>query len=131
MPEYGDKFVDIVIVIKSLGILFVLIGVAYLMKPGIIRELMRFFKKGKRIYFSGLLRFALAVVFLTGATECRMPAVIGALGIIFLLSGALIFLLGPERIRLILDWYDEQPVAIFNFIATVVIVVGAVIIFSV
>jgi len=122
--------VDIVIVIKSLGILFVLIGVAYLLKPGIIRELMRFFKKGKRIYFAGLLRFVLAVIFLTAATECRVPGVIGALGIIFLLSGVLIFLLGPERIRIILDWYDEQPVAIFNFIATVVIVVGAVIIFS-
>ena len=121
---------DIVIVIKSLGILFVLLGVAYLLKPGIIRELMRFFKKGKRIYFAGLLRFVLAVIFLTAATECRVPAVIGALGIIFLLSGVLIFLLGPERIRAIFSWYEEQPVAIFNFIATVVVIVGVVTIFS-
>lgn len=121
---------DIVIVIKSLGILFVLMGVAYLLRPEIIKGLMRFFKKGNRIYFAGLLRFVLAVVFLFAATECRIPAVIGALGIIFLLSGALIFLLGPERIRAILDWYDRQPITIFNFISLVVVIVGAVIIFS-
>jgi len=122
--------VDLVIVIKSLGILFVLLGVAYLLRSDIIKGLMAFFKKGRRIYFAGVLRFALAVVFLTAAAECRIPVVIGALGIIFLLSGALIFLLGPERIRAILDWYEQQPVAIFNFIATVVVFVGAVIIFS-
>lgn len=121
---------DFVIVIKGLGILFILIGIAYLLRPDIIRGLMRFFKKGRRIYFTGLLRFVLAVIFLTAAPECRIPVAIGALGIIFLLSGVLIFLLGAERIRAIFDWYEEQPVAIFNFIATVVIVVGAVIIFS-
>ena len=55
---------DIVIVIKSLGILFVLIGIAYLLRPEIIKKLMGFFRKGKRIYVAGLIRFALAVIFL-------------------------------------------------------------------
>ncbi|MFH1719222.1 MAG: hypothetical protein ABIF19_17855 [Planctomycetota bacterium] len=130
MSEYEDEPVDIVIIIKSLGVLFVLIGVAYLLRPDIIKGLMGFFKKGRRIYFAGVLRFALAVVFLTAATECRMPRVIGALGIIFLLSGVLIFLLGPERIRRILEWYEEQPTLIFRIIASVVAAVGMVIIFS-
>jgi hypothetical protein len=37
----------IVIVIKSLGMLFTLIGIAYLLRPDIIKTLMGFFKKGK------------------------------------------------------------------------------------
>jgi len=122
--------VDIVIVIKSLGVLFVLIGVAYLLRPDIIKGLMGFFKKGRRIYFAGVLRFALAVIFLTAATECRMPRVIGAFGIIFLLSGALIFLLGPDRIRAIFDWYEQQPIVVFRIIASVVAAVGVIVIFS-
>lgn len=120
----------IVIVIKSLGILFVLMGIAYLLRPDIIKKLMGFFKKGKRIYFAGLLRFALAVVFLVGARECRYFWIVFASGIIFLIGGLLIFMLGPEKIRRILDWYEQQPALIFRVIALVVLAFGAIIIFS-
>jgi uncharacterized protein YjeT (DUF2065 family) len=122
--------VDFVIVIKSLGILFVLIGIVYLLKPDILKMLMSFFKKGKRIYIAGLVRFALAVVFLLAATACRQPTIIGAFGVLFLLSGLLIFVLGPEMIRRIFDWYEEQPTLVFRIIASVVIAVGAIVIFS-
>jgi uncharacterized protein YjeT (DUF2065 family) len=120
----------IVIVIKSLGILFALMGIAYLLRPNIIKQLMGFFKKGKRIYFAGLVRFALAVVFLVAARECRYPLIILASGIIFLIGGLLIFMLGPEKIRRILDWYGQQPVLIFQVIALIVLAFGAIIIFS-
>ena len=120
----------IVIIIKSLGMLFALMGIAYLLRPDIIKKLMVFFKKGKRIYFAGLIRFALAVVFFVAARECRYPWIIFACGIIFLISGFLIFMLGPEKIRRILDWYEQQPALIFRIIALVVLVFGAIIIFS-
>ena len=120
----------IVIVIKSLGILFVLMGITYLLRPDIIKTLMGFFKKGKRIYFAGLIRFALAIVFFVGARECRYFWIIFASGLIFLTGGLLIFLLGPEKIRRILDWYQEQPAIIFRVIALVVLAFGAIIIFS-
>jgi len=120
----------IVIVIKSLGILFVLMGIAYLLRPDIIKRLMGFFKKGIRIYFAGLIRFALAIIFLVGARECRYFWIIFASGIIFLSGGLLIFMLGPEKIRRIFDWYEQQPALIFRVIALVVLVFGAIIIFS-
>jgi len=120
----------IVIVIKSLGMLFALMGIAYLLRPNIIKKLMGFFKKGKRIYFAGLIRFALAIVFLVAARECRYPWIIFASGIIFLIGGLLIFMLGPEKIRRILDWYEQQPALIFRVIALIVLAFGAIIIFS-
>ena len=120
----------IVIVIKSLGILFALMGIAYLLRPEIIKKLMGFFKKGKRIYFAGLVRFALAVVFLVAARECRYPWIIFACGIIFLAGGLLIFLLGPEKIRRILNWYQEQSTLIFRLIAIIVLAFGVIIILS-
>ena len=120
----------IVIVIKSLGMIFTLMGIAYLLRPDIIKTLMGFFKKGKRIYFAGLIRFALAIVFFVGARECRYFWIIFASGIIFLTGGLLIFLLGPEKIRRILDWYEQQPALIFRVIALIVLAFGAIIIFS-
>ncbi|MEA3226440.1 MAG: hypothetical protein U9Q07_10865 [Planctomycetota bacterium] len=118
------------IAIKSLGILISLMGIAYLIRPEIIKRSMNFFKKGRRIYLPGLLRFALAIMFFLGARECRYFWVIFASGIIFLTGGLLIFTLGPERIRRILDWYQEQPMFIFRVIALIVLAFGVVIIYS-
>jgi uncharacterized protein YjeT (DUF2065 family) len=120
----------IVLVIKSLGMLFTLMGIAYLLRPEIIKRLMGFFKKGKRIYFAGLVRFALAVVFFIAARECRYFWIIFASGIIFLMGGLLIFLLGPEKIGRMLDWYQDQPALIFRVIALIVLAFGVIIIFS-
>jgi uncharacterized protein YjeT (DUF2065 family) len=122
--------VRIVVVIKILGIIISLMGLVYLLRPDIIKKLMNFFKKDKRIYLSGVLRLALAVVFLVAARECRYPWIIFACGIIFLAGGLLIFLLGPERIRKILDWYQEQSTLIFRVIAVIVLVFGLIIILS-
>jgi len=118
------------IVIKSLGIVFCIIGIVYLLRPDIMKWLMEFFKKGKRIYFAGVIRFALAIVFLVGALKCKYPKVIIAFGILFIIGGLLIFALGPEKIRRMLEWYQKQPVLIFRVIAVIVLAIGLTIIFS-
>jgi len=118
------------IVIKILGIFFVLIGIVFLLRPDVMKRLMEFIKKGKRIYFAGVIRFVLAIVFLLGASECYQKWLIAVFGILFLMSGLLIFILGPEKIRRILDWYQKQPVLIFRVIAVIVLALGAVIIYS-
>ncbi len=88
-----------VIAIKSIGVLFILVGILYLVKPEVFKRLMEFFKKGKRMYFAGLIRFILAVVFLLGASDCYIKWVIAAFGILFLISGLLVFMLGPKKAR--------------------------------
>ncbi len=118
------------IVIKSLGIVFAVIGIVYLLRPDFMKWLMEFFKKGKRIYFAGLVRFALAVVFFVGARECRYPWIIFAFGMLLLLSGLLIFMLGPEKIRRMFDWYQKQSTLVFRVIALIVLAVGAIVILS-
>ncbi len=122
------KIMDIVI--KSLGIVITVVGIVYLLKPNVLKWLMEFFKQGKRIYFAALIRFALAVVFLVGALKCKYPWVIIAFGILFIIGGLLIFVLGPEKIRRMLEWYQKQPILIFRVIAVIVLAVGAIIIFS-
>ncbi len=117
--------------IKSLGMIITLMGVAYLFRPDLIKRLMGFFKKGRRIYLPGALRLALAVVFFLGTRECRYPRMIFASGIIFLAGGLLIFTLGAERIRRMLDWYEGQPILVFRVIALIVLIFGAIIILSV
>ena len=117
-------------VIKIVGIIIVLIGILFLLKPDVMKKLMGFMKKGRRIYLAGLLRFTLSVIFLLGASECNYKWIIAAFGILFLISGLLIFTIGPQKIRRMLDWYQDQPTLIFRVIAGIVLACGAIIVYS-
>ncbi|MBA7641618.1 hypothetical protein ES703_49303 [subsurface metagenome] len=118
------------IVIQSLGIVFALAGIVYLLRPDVMKWLMEFFKQGKRIYFAGLIRFALAIVFLVGARECKRFWVIFAFGILFIIGGLLIFTIGLERFKSIIDWWQKQSLLLLRVMALITLAVGAVIIYS-
>ena len=118
------------IIIRGLGIVIVVVGIVYLLRPDVMKWLMGFFKQGKRIYFAGLIRLALAVIFLLGARECKHFWVIFAFGILFLIGGVLIFILGPEKLRRILDWYQKQSVLLLRVLAVIALAIGAIIIYS-
>ena len=118
------------IVIKIIGIIFVAVGIVYLLKPDVMKWLMGFFKKGKRIYFVGLIRFVLAVIFLLAANQCEIPWVIIGFGILFMISGLLVFTLGSERIKSILDWWQKQSPLLLRVMSIIALAVGAVIIYS-
>ena len=117
-------------IIKIIGIIIVLIGILFLLKPDVMKKIMGFMKKGRRIYLAGLLRFTLSVIFLLGAEKCDYKWIIATFGILFLVSGLLIFTLGPEKIRRMLDWYQNQPLLIFRVIAGIVLACGAVIVYA-
>ena len=120
------------IVIQSLGVVIVVAGIVYLLRPDIMKLLIEFFKQGKRIYLAGLIRLVLAVIFLlrAGSPECEIRWVIAVFGILFLIGGLLIFILGPQKIRRILDWYQKQSVLLLRVIALITLAIGAVIIYS-
>lgn len=117
------------IVIKIVGILIVLAGIVFFLRPEMMNRLLVFFKKGKRVYFMGLVRFVLAIVFLLGAGQCDGKQVIAAFGILFLISGLLIFLLGAEKVGAILDWFLKQSVLLKRISAVIALVIGAAIIY--
>ena len=118
------------IIVKIIGIVFVFIAVVYLLRPDILKHMMEFFKKGRRIYFAGLLRFVLAVIFLLAANECRIPWVIITFGILFIISGLLVFTFGLKRLKAMIEWYQKQPFVLLRVIALIALAVGAVIIYS-
>jgi uncharacterized protein YjeT (DUF2065 family) len=118
------------IVIRIIGTFIVCMGLVYLIKPEVIKAIISFFSKGVRLYFAALVRFALAIIFFMGAKECKTTWIIVTFGIIFLLSGLLIFMLGLERARGILKWYLEQPSFILRTLAIVVLSVGLIIVYA-
>lgn len=118
------------IVIKSLGMVFALVGIVYLLRPDVTRWLMEFFKQGRRIYFAGVLRFALAIVFLVGARECKRFWIILAFGILFIVSGLLVFVIPLEKIKSYISWWQRKSLLLIRFMALIAMAIGAIIIFS-
>lgn len=118
------------IVVKIAGIVFVFIGILYLLKPGVLKSFVEFFKKGRRIYFVGLIRFVLAVIFLLAANQCKRVWVIIVFGILFMISGLLVFMLGTKRLKSILDWWQKQSLLLLRLVAVIILAIGAVIIYS-
>lgn len=117
-------------VIKIIGIVIICIGILYLLRPQIFMRILLFFNRGRRLYFAGLLRFVLAVVFFLGARECDVTWVIVSFGILFLISGLLIFTLGLERLRGIIEWYEGQPIMLLRVVALIALAAGAIIVYA-
>jgi uncharacterized protein YjeT (DUF2065 family) len=117
-------------IIKVIGTVIVCMGLVYLIEPKVLRGFMRFFAKGSRLYIAALVRFALAIVFFLGARQCGIKWVIVLFGLIFLLSGLLIFMLGLEKAKAIINWYQEQPIFIFRVVAIMVLGVGLIIVYA-
>jgi len=117
-------------VIKIIGTVIVGIGLVYLVKPLILSRMMRFFAAGSRLYLAALVRFALAIIFFLGARECDVTWLIVVFGLIFLLSGLLIFLLGLDKARNIISWYLDQPVFLLRVIASIVLCTGLIIVYA-
>ena len=117
-------------VIKVIGTVIVCIGLVYLVKPAVLKATMRFFSKGSRMYLAALVRFALAIVFFMGARHCGIRWIIVMFGLIFLLSGLLIFMLGLNKAKDIIRWYLEQPLVLLRIVAVIVLAVGLIIVYA-
>ena len=118
------------VVVKIIGIVIVALALAYLLKPEIMEYLMEFFKEGKRIYLAGLIRVVLAIVLLVAARGCDSPRMVVFFGILFLISGLLTFIIGPERAKSIINWYQGQSPLVLRLLALIALVIGVAIIYS-
>ena len=118
------------LVIIIIGIVFICMGVFFLLKPAALTLIIEFFKQGKRIYLAAVIRLVLAVIFLLAARECHMPWVIGLLGIVFLASSLVIFAAGPEKLQPIIGWIQKRSTNLAKPAGILILVVGALIIYS-
>ncbi|MHC4659019.1 MAG: hypothetical protein ACYS83_07575 [Planctomycetota bacterium] len=114
--------------VRIVGIIIALAGVVYLLKPSVMKWLMEFFKQGRRLYFAGLIRFALAVIFFSAYRDCDQRWVIFAFGILFLISGMLIFVIPLEKLKAYIGWWQKQSLILLRVMALIAVAIGAVII---
>ncbi len=116
--------------VKIVGVILVCMGLVYVLKPGIARGLTKFFVGGKRLYLGGIVRLALAILFLLSARECRYPWIIGVFGAVFLFGALVVFLAGPAKLRPMLTWCQGRSLVWGRIIGGIVFLLGGVIIYA-
>ena len=116
------------IVIQIIGILIILMAVAYFLKPALMKSILEFLKQGKRLYLAGIIRFVLAIIFFLAARECDVTWAIITFGILFLLGGLLIFIFKLEKLKTILDFGLRQSNLLLRIVAVITLAIGVLII---
>ena len=114
-------------VISFIAIFIAAMGLGFMLNPGMLKQVVAFFGKGKRIYLAGILRLLIGVTLLTAALECQRPMVIIVFGILFIIGGVVIFALGLEKAKSILARWEKKPALVARLIGLLVFVVGALI----
>lgn len=117
--------------IKFAGLLFIAVGALSLFNPGIMKPYIAFWQKGKRLMIGGMLSLLFAVLFLSSASNCRIPIVISVCGIMSFIKGVMILLLGSEKMKTMLDWWYKRPASMVRMFGPIVIIFGILIIYSV
>ena len=118
-----------IILVKLIGILMACMGFINLLNPKPMKKMISFWRKDKRIYAGGLLRALFGVIFLLSTPQARLPMVIYVLGILMLLGASLIFILGLEKAKAILNWWDKKPYSILRLMGILILVIGALVIY--
>ncbi len=116
--------------VKFLGIFIVGFGVAYFVKPGMIKPYMAFWKNKKRLYLGGALAFLIGIVLLLAASQCRWTGFIVAFGILSVAKGIWLFIISQEKAISILDWWTKRPIIWLRVHALCAVIIGVLLIYS-
>ncbi|MDD5422345.1 MAG: hypothetical protein WC592_04085 [Candidatus Omnitrophota bacterium] len=116
--------------VRAIGLIVLGMGLTITADPRVLNIVINFWKEGNRIYGAGAARLIFGVIFLMAASSCRHPVVITALGILMIIGAALVFALGPARIKAILGWWEQKPPLFVRLLGLAPAAIGAAILYS-
>ena len=118
-------------IVKLMGIVMVAIGVIYFVKPATMKKIADYFLKEQRLKIGGVISIIIGVIFLGTASKCAIPLVVTLFGILALAKGIVIFALGQQKIKTMLDTLTKKTPKTIRGFALIEIILGIVLIYAV
>ncbi|UCC94885.1 MAG: hypothetical protein JSW40_08755 [Candidatus Omnitrophota bacterium] len=115
--------------VKLMGIVMVVSGAIYLVKPKVCEQVKNFWVKGNRLYLGGALSLLIGIIFLLAAWRCALPWFIMLVGIISLAKGILIFSLRKKFIPL-MEKITKGPTSTVRLLGAVALALGILLIYA-
>ena len=116
--------------IKAIGVFIVLAGIILFIVPNLAKKVMVFFKQGRRVYLAGFIRVLFGIIFLMGASECRLVGVIIVLGILLLVAGLSLFVIKLDKLKSIISFWENKSLPVIRLAMLIPIAIGALILYS-
>ena len=113
------------------GLFTVVVGVVGLVSPASVTAVRRqYFATPAGLYTASVVRLAMGLVVILGATASRAPKTLRLLGALMCMQGLSAAILGPEHARTVLEWETMRP-ALLRAGAIVALASGVFMVFAV
>jgi len=118
------------ILVKLIGAIIAAFGLTIFASPTFSRKVFDFFKEGKRLYYAGVIRVAVGIAILFSASRSQVPVAAISLGLMFLVSGIVVFVADVEKMKSFIVSFSEMPQLVVRLLGMVAATFG-VLIFSI
>jgi len=116
------------LIIKIIGIVAIVMGTISLLKPEMLKKYLHYWKKRNNLYVGGVIKAVVSLFFLLGASRCSVPWFITLLGIVGFLAGISVFVLGLDKVKSWLEWFEKKPIkplSIYMIVMGILIIVAS------
>jgi len=110
----------LIFLVKCIALLVAGLGLMIFALPKNIHKVFAFIREGKRIYWAGVVRCLVGFVLLLSASKSVLPVATVSVGMIFLLSGIVVFACDPEKLKGLFAHSGEMPVIVIRLLGLVV-----------
>ena len=108
-----------VILAKVVGMLITIMGLAIFASPQFTQKIFGFFKEGTRIYLAGVVRGVVGFILLIGASQSEVPLAAIALGLMFIMSGIVVFAADLDKLKDFIESYSQMPALVLRLLGLV------------
>lgn len=116
--------------VKLVGVLMVVAGVIYFMKPNLMKKSAAILLKEKGFYIAGIISFIIGMIFLGAASQCTLRWLVRLFGVLAIVKGILAFTLGQKRITSLFNGLMQKSPKALRSIVVIKIVLGILLIYS-
>ena len=117
--------------VKLLGIVMVVLGVIYFLKPAIYRKYIDFWTKDKSHVYGGLaLAIVIGIILLRAASSCSIPWFVILIGILSLIKGIVGLVVGEQKAIAFAQSFKNKPDKKLRNMGIFAIIVGVLLIYA-
>jgi len=117
-------------IVKVFGLIMIVAGAAFFIKPHTMRKLAYYFIGDKRMKISSIMTIVLGVIFLIVASRCKFSWVVVIFGIWAIIKGVLLFIIGKNKLKMFVDQFLIRPSRTLRVYAVIEIMLGIALIYA-
>ncbi len=117
-------------IVAAFGVFIVLLGVAAVALPGILRDFVLSVQSTKVLYGAVAARIVTGAAFIFASSTCSWPLAIGSIGVVILVAGFAGLFIGMQRIEALVAWFLKFSDNVLRAGAVIATIFGVFIVYA-